>query len=159
LSLISAAVLAFSFSIGATIFLVKPEPVAAQQAQQTFADVPPNYWARPFIQSLAEKGNVTGYPDRTFRPKQAVDRVEFAAMIRQAFERANIRNIPSGSAFNDVPQGYWAEPLIQQAYEMGFIRGFPGNEFRPKQPMTKTQALVALMRGLNLDYNPPVATS
>ena len=159
MSLISAAVLAFSFSIGATIFLVKPEPVAAQQAQQTFADVPPNYWTRPFIQSLAEKGNVTGYPDRTFRPKQAVDRVEFAAMIRQAFERANIRNIPSGSAFNDVPQGYWAEPLIQQAYEMGFIRGFPGNEFRPKQPMTKTQALVALMRGLNLDYNPPVATS
>lgn len=159
MSLISAAVLAFSFSIGATIFLVKPEPVAAQQAQQTFADVPPNYWTRPFIQSLAEKGNVTGYPDRTFRPKQAVDRVEFAAMIRQAFERAKIRNIPSGSAFNDVPQGYWAEPLIQQAYEMGFIRGFPGNEFRPKQPMTNTQALVALMRGLNLDYNPPVATS
>jgi hypothetical protein len=42
---------------------------------------------------------------------------------------------------------------------MGFMRGFPGNEFRPKQPMTKAQALVALMRGLNLDYNPPVATS
>jgi len=142
-----------------TSFLVKPEPVATQKAQQTFADVPPNYWARPFIQSLAEKGNVTGDPDRTFRPKQAVDRDEFAAMIRQAFERAKIRNIPSGSAFNDVPQGYWAEPLIKQAYEMGFMRGFPGNEFRPKQPMTKAQALVALIRGLNLDYNPPVATS
>ena len=88
-----------------------------------------------------------------------MDRDEFAAMIRQAFERAKIRNIPSGSDFNDVPQGYWAEPPIQQAYEMGFMRSFPGNEFRPKQPMTKAQALVALMRGLNLDYNPPVATS
>jgi len=80
-------------------------------------------------------------------------------MIRQAFERAKIRNIPNASAFNDVPQGYWAEPPIPQAYEMGFMRDFPGNEFRPKQPMTKAQALVALMRGLNLDYNPPVATS
>lgn len=36
LPLISAAFLAFSFSIGATSFLVKPEPVAAQQAQQKF---------------------------------------------------------------------------------------------------------------------------
>ena len=157
--LISGAFLAFSFSIDATSFLVKPEPVAAQQAQQTFADVPPNYWARPFIQSLAEKGNVTEYPDRTFRPKQAVERDEFAAMIRPAFERAKIRSIPSGSAFNDVPQGDWAEPPIQQAYEMRFMRAFPGNEFRPKQPLTKAQALVALTRGLNLDYNPPVATS
>lgn len=77
--LISGAFLALSFSLGATSFLVRPEPVADQQAQQTFADVPPNYWARPFIQSLAEKGNVTGYPDRTFRPKQPVERDEFAA--------------------------------------------------------------------------------
>ncbi|WP_278187126.1 hypothetical protein [Microcoleus vaginatus] len=44
-----------------------------------------------------------------------MDGDEFAAMIRQAFERAKIRNIPSGSAFNAVPQGYWAEPPIQQA--------------------------------------------
>jgi len=115
LPLISAAFLAFSFSIGATSFLVRHEPVAAQQAQQTFADVPPKYWARPFIQSLAEKGNVTGYPDRTFRPKQAVERDQFAAMLRPAFERAKIRNIPSGSAFNDVLQRYWAGPPIPQA--------------------------------------------
>lgn len=84
-------------------FLVKPEPVAAQQAHQAFPDVPPNYWARPFIQYLAEKGIVTGYLDRTFRPKQAMDHDEFAATIRQAFERANIRNISNASGFNDVP--------------------------------------------------------
>ncbi len=159
LPLISAAFLALSFSIGATSFLVKSEPVAAQKAQQIFPDVPPNYWGRPFIRSLAEKGIVTGYPDGTFKPKQVVDRDEFAAMIRQAFDRAKIRNIPSGSAFNDVPQGYWAGPPIEEAYEMGFMKDFPGNKFRPKQPMTKTQALVALTRGLNLDYNRPAVTS
>jgi S-layer homology domain len=159
LPLISVAALALTFSGGVTSFLVISAPVVAQQNQQTFPDVPPNYWARPFIQSLAEKGIITGYPDGTFRPRQAVDRDEFAAMIRQAFEQARIRNIPSGSAFSDVPQGYWAEPPIQEAYEMGFMRDFPGNEFRPKQPMTKTQALVALMRGLNLNYNRPAVTT
>ena len=34
------------------------------------------------------------------------------------------------------------------------MNDFPGNEFRPKQPLTKAQALVVLMRGLNMDYNP-----
>lgn len=159
LPLMSMAFLALSVSVGTTIFLEKSEPVVAQQTPGTFPDVPADYWARPFIQSLAEKGIIAGYPDGTFRPRQAVDRDEFAAMIRQAFERARIRNIPSGSTFNDVPQGYWAAPPIEEAYETGFMEDFPRNEFRPKQPMTKAQAIVALMRGLNLDYNRPAVTT
>ena len=158
-SLMSVALIAASVSVGTTIFFEKPEPVVAQQTQGTFPDVPADYWARPFIQSLAEKGIVAGYPDGTFRPRQAVDRDEFAAMIRQAFDRARVINIPRGSTFSDVPQGYWAEPPIEEAYESGFMGGFPGNEFRPKQPMTKAQAIVALMRGLNLDYNRPAVTT
>ncbi len=157
--LMGVAFLALTFSVGASGFLANSQPVVAQQAQSTFPDVPPDYWARPFIQSLAEKGIVSGYPDGTFRPRQAVDRDEFSAMIRQAFERARIRNIPSGSYFNDVPQGYWAETPIQEAYETGFMNNFPGNEFRPKQSLTKAQALVVLMSGLNIDYNRPVARS
>lgn len=157
LPLISVAALAITG--GVTSFLVTYEPVIAQQNQQIFPDVPPDYWARPFIQSLAEKGIITGYPDGTFRPRQAVDRDEFAAMIRQAFNRARIRNIPSGSTFSDVPQGYWAAPPIQEAYETGFMNDFPGNEFRPKQPLTKAQALIVLMRGLNMNYNRPVVTT
>lgn len=157
--LMGVAFVALTFSVGASGFLANSQPVVAQQTQSTFPDVPPDYWARPFIQSLAEKGIVTGYPDGTFRPRQAVDRDEFSAMIRQAFNRARIRNIPSGSAFSDVPQGYWAETPIQEAYETGFMNEFPGNEFRPKQPLTKAQALVVLMRGLNMNYNRPVASS
>ncbi|GET41559.1 S-layer homology domain-containing protein [Microseira wollei] len=157
--LMGVAFLALTFGVGATGFLENSQPVVAQQAESTFPDVPPDYWARPFIQSLAEKGIITGYPDGTFRPRQAVDQDEFSAMIRQAFERARIRNIPSGSYFNDVPQGYWAETPIQEAYETGFMNDFPGNEFRPKQPLTKAEALLVLIRGLNMDYNRPVATT
>lgn len=159
LPLMGAAFLALTFSVGGAGFLGDSQPAVAQQARSTFPDVPPNYWARPFIQSLAEKGIISGYPDGTFRPTQAVDRDEFSAMIRQAFDRSSIRNIPSGSYFKDVPQNYWAATPIQEAYEMGFMNNFPGNEFRPKQPLTKTQALVVLMRGLNIDYDRPVATT
>jgi len=153
---ISVAFLALAVSVSGTGFVLSSQQVAAQQAKSKFPDVPPNYWARPFIQSLAEKEIVTGYLNGTFRPKQAVDRDEFSAMIRQAFNRASIRKIPSGSYFKDVPKNYWAETPIQEAYEAGFMNDFPGNEFRPKQPLTKAQALVVLMRGLNMDYNRPV---
>ncbi|MEG4323897.1 S-layer homology domain-containing protein [Microcoleus sp. herbarium5] len=153
---ISVAFLALAVSVSGTGFVLSSQQVAAQQAKSKFPDVPPNYWARPFINSLAEKDIVTGYLDGTFRPKQAVDRDEFSAMIRQAFNRASVRKIPSGSYFKDVPENYWAETPIQEAYEAGFMNDFPGNEFRPKQPLTKAQALVVLMRGLNMDYNRPV---
>ena len=37
-------------------------------------------------------------------------------MIRPALEPAKSRNISNASGFNDVAQGYWAEPPIQEAY-------------------------------------------
>ncbi|MEG4230122.1 S-layer homology domain-containing protein [Microcoleus sp. N9_B2] len=153
---ISVAFLALAVSVSGTGFVLSSQQVAAQQAKSKFPDVPPNYWARPFIDSLAEKDIVTGYLNGSFRPKQAVDRDEFSAMIRQAFNRGSVRKIPSGSYFKDVPQNYWAETPIKEAYEGGFMNDFPGKEFRPKQPLTKAQALVVLMRGLNMDYNAPV---
>ncbi|MEG4998516.1 S-layer homology domain-containing protein [Microcoleus sp. B4-D4] len=160
LPLVKGSFLALIVSVSGASFVLNSQQAAAQQqAKSTFPDVPQNYWARPFIKSLAEKDIVTGYPNGMFKPKQNVDRDEFAAMIRQAFDKAKIRNIPSGSSFKDVPQGNWAAPPVQEAYETGFMKDFPGNEFHPQQPMTKTQALVALMKGLDLNYDRPVAAS
>jgi hypothetical protein len=161
LPLVKGSFLALILSVSGTGFVLSSQQVAAQQAKSTFPDVPSNYWARPFIKPLAEKGIVTGYPNGMFRPKQKVDRDEFAAIIRQAFNRPTMtnKNIPSGSTFKDVPQGYWAERPIEEAYETGFMKDFPGNQFRPQQPLTKVQAIVDLMKGLNLNYDRPVVTS
>lgn len=59
----------------------------------TFPDVPSNYWAQPYIQRLAEKNIIAGYPDATFRPQKSVDRDEFAAIVRKAFDVEPIRQI------------------------------------------------------------------
>lgn len=60
---------------------------AAQLAQATtFPDIQ-GHWAQSFIQSLAARGVIRGFPDGTFRPDEPVTRAQFAAMIRQAFER------------------------------------------------------------------------
>lgn len=139
-------------AVGALEISAQPSSV------NTFSDVKSNYWAQPFIQGLATRNIVTGYPDGTFRPEQPVDRDEFAAIIRNAFDQPPIRQIKSGAVYKDVPTGYWATRPIESAYQQGFMAGYPGGYFRPNQPVSKVEAIVALSRGLNLTTDTPAVT-
>lgn len=139
---------------GITIAAVVPVVVAQQNAQGNFPDTQ-NYWAKPFIAALAQRNVVHGYPDGTYRPDRPVEREEFAAIIREAFNQKPERQISSGSAYRDVPKGYWAAPAIKEAYEMGFMTGYPDNTFRPGQPVTRAEALTSLARNLELSQRVP----
>jgi hypothetical protein len=55
-----------------------PSPSPSPGAAVNFSDVAPDFWARPFIQALAERKIITGFPNGTFRPEQPVERAEFA---------------------------------------------------------------------------------
>ncbi|MEH2324131.1 MAG: fasciclin domain-containing protein [Nostoc sp.] len=113
-------------------------------------DVSSDYWARPFIQALADNNVIAGFPDGSFRPNQGVTRAEFAALIQKAFPNQNrVRQLSAGG-FKDVPAGYWGASAIQNAYETGFLAGYPGNVFRPNEQIPKVQALVAVSNGLGL---------
>lgn len=150
LSWAGISLLTVGLSIGAIAPLL---PVnAAPNAQ--FPDTQ-NHWAQPFIATLAEQGIVTGYPDGTYRPEQAVDRDEFAAVLRQAFNKEKQRQLASGSVYKDVPNNYWAASAIEEAYEMGFMKGYPGGFFRPQQEVSRVEALVSLARNLNLNTSTP----
>jgi uncharacterized surface protein with fasciclin (FAS1) repeats len=116
------------------------------------SDVGSDYWASPFIQALAQRNVIAGFPDGTFKPNQAVTRAQFAAMIQKAFNQNPVRQLPSGG-FSDVPANYWAADAIRKAYETGFMSGYPGNVFLPNQQIPRVQALVALTSGLGLSTN------
>lgn len=153
----TAALLVLGMTAGAVTPIVISAPVSAQATSPsptpasaaTFADIAPNYWALPFIQALAQKNVITGFPDGTFKPNEPVDRAEFAAMIQKAFNKNPIRQLNAG-AFIDVPADYWAASAIKSAYETGFMTGFPGGLFLPNQEIPKVQAIVALVNGLGL---------
>lgn len=117
-----------------------------------FSDVRADYWARPFISALTERNIITGFPNGTFKPEQPVSRAEFAAMIQKAFNQNLVRQLSTGG-FSDVPANYWAISAIQEAYETGFMSGYPGNFFFPNQQIPKVQAIVALTNGLGLTAN------
>ncbi|GAB4384593.1 MAG: S-layer homology domain-containing protein [Elainellaceae cyanobacterium] len=119
-------------------------------AQTTFADLSSDYWARPFIQELANRGVISGFPDGSFRPNDPVTRAQFAAMVRQAFNQSSVRQPVQ---FNDVPSNYWAAEAIREAYATGFLAGYPGNVFRPDEYIPRAQALVSLANGLGYAAN------
>ncbi|MUL38756.1 S-layer homology domain-containing protein [Gloeocapsopsis dulcis] len=115
----------------------------------TFPDIQ-NNWARSFIEALAARNVISGFPDGSFRPDALVTRAQFAAMISQAFPQTAQRQ---AIAFNDVPPSYWASEAIQAAYQSGFLAGYPNNVFLPEQNIPRAQALVSLASGLNLRAN------
>jgi hypothetical protein len=114
-------------------------------SQVSFPDVPPNYWAAPFISELAARGVIVGFEDGSFRPEQLVTRAQAATMSTKAFNRPMVR---PAIQFVDVPPTNWAAVPIQRAYTMGFMAGYPGNVFRPNENIPRSQFLVSLSSGL-----------
>ena len=144
----TALLLALSLGLGSTLpfqgSLLQPAAVVAQTSQ--FPDVSSNYWATGFINELVNRGIIAGFPDGSFRPDAPVTRAQFAAMVQKALPKSQDRN---AIAFVDVPASYWAFNAINNAYEMGFLSGYPGQVFRPEQNIPREQVLVALANGLN----------
>lgn len=68
---------------GAAIGLTAVAPGAAQAQGGPFTDVPPTHWAYDAVQSLAQRGIFTGYPDNTFQGKRALTRYEFAVALQR----------------------------------------------------------------------------
>lgn len=111
-----------------------------------FSDIQ-NHWARPFIEGLAQRGIVSGFPDGSFRPNQSMSRVEFAAILNRAFSLPPKRQyVP----FQDIPATHWAAKPIQKAFETGFLAGFPDQSFRPNDKIARVQILVSLVTGLGI---------
>jgi hypothetical protein len=150
-------------AIGTSLATIVPTLISASPSlaqKTTFSDVGRNYWARPFIERLALQNIVAGYPDGTFRPENAIDRDEFAAMIRDAFgQTKQVRQIESGSVFKDVPANYWATEAIEQAYEKGFMQANDRGFFRPREEVSRLQALQALVNGLNMSPTRSIAST
>jgi uncharacterized lipoprotein YddW (UPF0748 family) len=112
----------------------------------TFSDIQ-NHWAKAFIEALAAQGIISGFPDNSFQPDVVVNRAQFAALIANAFQFTQIRQ---PIAFSDLAAGFWALSAINKAYTMGFLSGYPNQQFRPNAGITKAQTLVALVNGLKL---------
>lgn len=110
----------------------------------SFRDVPQGAWYNAAVATMAKLKIITGYPDGTFRPDAPVTRAEFAA-IAARFDEKSARTTAS---FRDI-YGHWAERYISRSAELGWIRGYTDNTFRPDQSITRAEAMALINRVLN----------
>jgi hypothetical protein len=118
-------------------------------SQLMFSDID-NHWARACIVALAERGMVSGYANGVFRPLATLTRAEFAALMPKVFPDAVIKQ--TVVAFNDVPEQFWAYPVVSWASERALMSGYGqgplGRSFGPRLTISRTEAVVVLMAGL-----------
>ncbi len=125
---------------------------AAAGAAPTFSDIA-GLWDAADVTLLASDGVITGEPGGVFAPNAPVTRAQFAAMLQRAY------GVPSPSPvpleFKDVPLTFWGAAAVAAARQSGWMQGVGGGLFLPNAPVTRAQAVVALVNALHL----PIATT
>ena len=107
------------------------------------------HWAQNTINKWVDKGDISGYPDGTFRPNNMITRAEFVVLVNNAKGYTK-----SGYAyFSDVPSHYWGKNAIQTGVAAGYISGDGNGIFRPNDPVTRQEAAAMISRILDLKQN------
>lgn len=89
-----------------------------QQYQNCFPDVTTEWYAK-YVCYAKEEGWVSGYPDGTFRPADAVNKVEALKMLLNSQDIDTDEELES--AFTDVSDSDWFAEYVKTAEELGLL--------------------------------------
>jgi hypothetical protein len=144
-----------------TIYLGFPfEALPTSQARQdvmaaaldfcstVFADVPPKYWSRKFIEAIYRAGVTNGCAQSPLRycPEDVVTRGSMAQMLIAAKEGPNYVPPPcTSSPFSDVSVSSPICPWVQELVRRGVTAGCGGGQYCPNSPVTRSQMSVFLL--------------
>jgi ELWxxDGT repeat protein len=133
------------------VFVLTARGTAPPPATGTrFDDVPPGYWAGPWIEELAREGVVGGCSANPplYCPGNLLTRAEMAVLLTLA--RHETPPPATGTRFTDVPADYWAARFIEQLATDGVTSGCGGGNFCPDQPITRGEMAVFLATAFHL---------
>jgi hypothetical protein len=119
-----------------------------------FTDIA-NHWAETFIQSLADKGIVSGRGEGKFAPDDQITRAELVKIAVATFGIPVSKSVTEKS-FDDVETDAWYAPYIAVAKEADIVQSSEKN-FRPNDLITRVEALKILIEagqfaGVQEDY-------
>ena len=106
------------------------------------------YWAAACIERMGSGDYMKGYANRRFLPNNTMSRAEFAAVMVKIY--VNAQKVRGAPQFTDVPAGFWAKDAIATAYERGLLEGYPNNQFKPGEPISRAQAITILAKAEGL---------
>lgn len=114
-----------------------------------------NHWAKNYIEALYRKGIVNGRDEGIFAPDLPLTRAEF---IKVALKAAGA-TIPDPDSvkrapFRDSPLDAWFTPYLAKAKELGLIKGFSDNSFKPGKLINRAEAIKILIAAFGFDLTP-----
>lgn len=116
-------------------------------AEGRFKDVSPKSWYSGYVENLAKKKIINGYPDGTFRPDNEVQRQHVCAMVVRA---AGLDYKGKVADFPDIASDNEMSPFIATLKEKGIIKGYPNGNFGPKDAVKRGDAAVIITKAFNL---------
>jgi hypothetical protein len=112
------------------------------RARQAFKDVKPDFWAAKYIDIAQREGLIKGYPDKTFRPNNKINKAEGIAVLVR-FDQAKLADVDS-KPYWDVSTSHWAAKYIQAAKENGMLKYVERNRLRPKEALVRSESVEML---------------
>ena len=103
-----------------------------EEKDLTFSDLDASHWGYKAIRLAASNGWISGYPDNTFRPEQAITRAEVTSITNRMLNRyADLDWINAHNDavihFSDVSAGDWFfEPVMEATMGHDFTRDKDG---------------------------------
>lgn len=118
----------------------------------TFKDLNTNDSSLVAINFLKDNGVIKGYPDGTFKPDNAISRVEALKMIYEGLQKDS--GVKGVLEFSDTNSNEWYSKYVLAAQREGIVIGYPNNLFKPSNNVTKAEFLKMLLSsaGYNLNH-------
>jgi N-acetylmuramoyl-L-alanine amidase len=133
--------------------------VPASASSRPYSDVDANRWSAAKIQWAKTNNIVSGYPEGTFKPTQAVTRAELMAILKRSAEYAKVQKglaselTPKqpATSFADIT-GHWGQAqisLMSSYCGVASAVNEQGSRFEPNSPSLRNYAAAATLRMLN----------
>lgn len=82
-----------------------------------------------------------------FDPKKPILRSELAFVLAEGLD---LKAAPKGKQYHDVASKYWAAEWISKAYDAGLMIGYPDDNFKPDQAITKAEVFAVIAQMIDV---------
>lgn len=117
------------------------------KATNTFDDVAADRWSNKAISTMANGEYITGYPNGSFKPANAITRAEFVTVAARFFAGDTIENSRIAD-FTDTAD-HWAAEYIRRAAASNWIDGYADGTFKPEKFITRAEVMKIINNMLN----------
>ena len=112
---------------------------------KTFNDTK-THWAKKAIDIAYTNGVCNGVSETEFKPDEFITREQAAVMISN-YKKLKDANYDKLNTYKDkLNVSSWAKDSVEGIIENGYMKGYTDNTFKPKDNITRAEAVVTLSR-------------